>query len=213
MGGFARDARKAENGFIFVRIVSSHPRERNNSRKMPVISDRSRSRSMWPAKFRRQRGHAPRTGAVMLPPRALHMHFTFFWLKGAANEDWVRSNRGWFGSDPSHRNRDARIIGRIHVRDGHHDGGKSRNAARCGSTDGPRRATTHSRQRRRNGAAIESRLRGRAADVRAADRFASCEAARSSLSERKRVTVNASASLREELAALSGRLRPPVPTA
>jgi hypothetical protein len=53
-----------------------------------------------------------------------------FSVETAAKEGWILSNRGWFTNDPSHRNRDARIIGRIHVRDGHHDGGKSRNAAR-----------------------------------------------------------------------------------
>ncbi|MCA1372404.1 hypothetical protein I6F16_02270 [Bradyrhizobium sp. IC4060] len=52
-----------------------------------------------------------------------------FSAERAAKEGWILSNRNWFSNDPSHRNRDARIIGRIHVRDGH-DGGKSRNAAR-----------------------------------------------------------------------------------
>src|SRR6478736_2260326 len=38
MGGFSRDARKAENGFVPGRIVSSRERRRNNPRKTSIIS-------------------------------------------------------------------------------------------------------------------------------------------------------------------------------
>jgi hypothetical protein len=94
IGGFARDARKAENGFVSVRIVSSGPRGRNNSRKMPVISERSGCSSKWPDKFPPQRGNAPCTGAVMLPPRALHMHFTFFCSRGRQTRAGPRTRGG-----------------------------------------------------------------------------------------------------------------------
>ena len=184
MGGFLDDAPKAENGFVLVRIVSSVAGQRSNSQKTPVISEGASCRSKWSARFRlscRRRTTQTRHALALNASHAFYVSL----LKGAANGGWIPSNRRRFGSDPGHRTQDARNTGRIHVRDGHHDGGKSRNAARCGSGDGPRGSTTHSRQRRRNGAAIKPGLRGRTADVRASDRFASREAARSGLSERK----------------------------
>ncbi|WP_201266111.1 MULTISPECIES: hypothetical protein [Bradyrhizobium] len=42
MRRFARDAPKAENGFVFVRIVSSRARRRNIQQKIPVFSEGSR---------------------------------------------------------------------------------------------------------------------------------------------------------------------------
>jgi len=42
MRRFPRDAPKAENGFVFVRIVSSRARRRNIQQKIPVFSEGSR---------------------------------------------------------------------------------------------------------------------------------------------------------------------------
>lgn len=174
MGGFARDAPKAQNGFIFVRNVSSPPRRRNILLKIPVISGGPpRLEAAW---------RVASTAVSML--RARHRHarashashaFYVCLLKRSPNEAWALSNRGRSRCDPSHRNREARTTtGRIHVRDAHHDGAKARNVARRG----PWRSTSEPHCAWRNGTAIATRLRGRAADVRAADRLASCETAR-----------------------------------
>ncbi|MCP3390106.1 hypothetical protein NLM27_15110 [Bradyrhizobium sp. CCGB12] len=78
MGGFARDAPKAENGFIFVRIVSWHSGRRNIRPKSPIISDGPRSGPKPPDKFLFKLGGASDAGAVTRQPHALHTHFTFF---------------------------------------------------------------------------------------------------------------------------------------
>jgi hypothetical protein len=51
MGGFVRDAPKAENGFVIVRIVSSRPGGRNIQQKISIISGASRRRSKRARKF------------------------------------------------------------------------------------------------------------------------------------------------------------------
>jgi hypothetical protein len=77
MRGFFRDAPKAENGFIFAGIISSHPRRRNIRRKTAMISDLShrRSKRLWQAPFASKAYRAQHI--VMWAPHALHMHFTF----------------------------------------------------------------------------------------------------------------------------------------
>ena len=176
MGGFLDDAPKAENGFVFMRIVSSAAANEIILGKYQSFQTGLAAGQSGPPSSRSEAGNHD---ARAVTPRC--ERFTRI-LRLSAERSGKRgldpqSNRQRFGSDPSHQNRDARIIGRVHVRDGHHDGGKSRSAARCGSTEGPQGSTTYSRQRRRNGAAIEPGPRGRTADVRAADRFAPREAA------------------------------------
>jgi len=65
MGGFARDAPKPENGFISVRIVSSRSERRHIRRKIPIFSDGSCGRPMWPGRFRARSAARRNAGAVM----------------------------------------------------------------------------------------------------------------------------------------------------
>jgi len=106
MGGFARDAPKAENGFILLRIVSSASSRRNNSRKMPIISERTPDGSKPPGRLDR-RTTAPAREAPSCARLARFTCVLRFSAEEKPNEGWILSNRERFGRDPSHRNRDA----------------------------------------------------------------------------------------------------------
>ncbi|MBR0813239.1 hypothetical protein JQ544_17020 [Bradyrhizobium diazoefficiens] len=116
MGGFARDAPNAQNGF-FLRencFVRSEPTTQfsentNHFRKVsPEIKVACQVPALVREHTRRSRRHAPAS-------RASHAFYVFL-LKRLANEGWVLSNRGRVRCDPSHRNLDARNTGRVDLR-------------------------------------------------------------------------------------------------
>src|SRR5439155_18790655 len=75
MGGFFRDAPKAENGFVFVRIVSSRSARRHIWRKTPIISDGSRRCSKRSGKLRSgSEPCCPEHGHI----RAFHSSYAFY---------------------------------------------------------------------------------------------------------------------------------------
>ncbi|WP_407183525.1 hypothetical protein [Bradyrhizobium centrosematis] len=78
MSGFARDARKAQNGFIlrencFVRsgTTTQFPKIANHFRS---VAQEFKVGWQVPVPLRKR----VRAAAVMVPPHALHTHFTFF---------------------------------------------------------------------------------------------------------------------------------------
>lgn len=174
MRGFARDAPKAENGFVFVRIVSSLLGDETFGGKLQSFQMGRAVAQSGPVSA----AQAPEACCAGARSHSCLPRFTCI-LRFSAEETRTRlgsSNRERVARDPCHRNRQARITtGWVHVREGHHDGERSRNGARRGPADRAHRSTPRSRRHGlgwRHGSAIEPRLRGRAAGVRAADRLA-----------------------------------------
>ncbi|WP_141935917.1 hypothetical protein [Bradyrhizobium sp. UNPA324] len=113
MGGFARDAPKAQNGFIlrkncFVRFGTTTQFSETANHFSGVAPQLKAARQV-PDPLRKRTLRRRRHGPAL---RASHAFYVFL-LKRGTNEGWVLSNRGRFGRDPSHRNRDAGITGRV----------------------------------------------------------------------------------------------------
>ncbi len=178
MGGFARDAPKAENGFVVREncFVALGRDETFGGKAQSFQMGRARAQSGLASSRSGLEAGCARQRVMLSAFHTSHAFYVFLLKRAPTKAGPVEPGR--VGCDPSHRNREARIsTGRVHVREGgHHDGGEiaqrraTRTNGRTAEINDPFAAAP---PRRRNGAAVEPRLRGRAAGIRAADRLAS----------------------------------------
>jgi hypothetical protein len=116
MGGFARDAPKAENGFVCVSIVSSPPGRRNIRRKIPIISDGSPGLKMaWQALFAPGNMHAQ----AQRHARAFCTSHAFYvcLLKRDPNEGWSCRTGGASAATQAIETEKPGTTGRVQLRD------------------------------------------------------------------------------------------------
>ncbi|MGL9618024.1 hypothetical protein QRQ56_08495 [Bradyrhizobium sp. U531] len=103
MGGFARDAPKAQNGFIlrencFVRAGATTQFPEMANHFNPVAAGLQAPHRVPPRPAQRHRT-PPRHGPAL---RASHAFYVFL-LKEAANEGWVEPGTLWLRPKPSNR--------------------------------------------------------------------------------------------------------------